>query len=96
MDDVARKQLTDSFFEVAGFMVVSARGLMDEPASYGPFRLIDAASRLIAFLEQQDLSTEALTRLRDAIEEGKTSCMATPEEFRDFLDTLAISLVAGE
>ena len=94
MPELRDPDLPDEFLEVAGFMVVSARGLLDEPAHYGPFRLVDAASRLIALLQEQGLSNVALDRLREAIEDGKTTSMGTPEEFRAFLESLVLLLVA--
>ena len=78
MDDTPRARLIEDLSELAGFMVVSARGLMDEPAHYGPFRLVDAASRLVATLEKNGLSTDALSHLRDSIEEGKDDEYGNP------------------
>ena len=76
-------------------MVVSARGLMDEPAHYGPFRLVDAASRLVATLEKNGLSAGASSHLRDSIEEGKETSTGTLEEFKQFLDALVLKSGPG-
>jgi len=38
-------------FELISYMVTSACTLLNENRLYGPFRLIDAASRLITLLE---------------------------------------------
>jgi hypothetical protein len=40
------KQLNREFMELIGYLITSARGLIDEPKSYGPFRLIEGVSRL--------------------------------------------------
>jgi hypothetical protein len=85
--------LTIDLTEFVGFLVTSARGLMDEPAHYGPFRLIDATSRLVAILERRGLSTEFMSSLRGRIEAGKETSMGTTEEFKAFLDELVIRLV---
>jgi hypothetical protein len=87
--------LTDDLFDVVGFMVVSAHKLLDEPQHYGPFRLIDAASRLVETLEDHDVGSEALDRIREEIERGKTTCMGSEQEFRTFLEGL-VDMVVGE
>ena len=43
------------------YMGSSARGLLDEPISYGPFRLIDGISRLIGILEEEGIIDEKLS-----------------------------------
>lgn len=45
---MAVKKLTgnDYLFEIAVFLATSARGCIDEPPLYGPFRLLDALSKL--------------------------------------------------
>jgi hypothetical protein len=42
-------------FELALFLATSARNCIDEPPLYGPFRLLDALSRIADF-PQHDLS----------------------------------------
>jgi len=54
--DEARFQ--EEMFNLAAFMVTSARGLYDEPADYGPFRLVDTAGRLLAALEAVEMNLE--------------------------------------
>jgi hypothetical protein len=41
-------------FELALFLVTSARNCIDEPPLYGPFRLLDALSRLADFPEHDE------------------------------------------
>jgi hypothetical protein len=94
MDDATRGQLTNRFAELAGFMVTSARGLLDEPAAYGPFRLLDATRRLVAVLESEGLSNEALDGLRERITEAVDGAMDEDADgFRAFLDDLVLSLL---
>jgi hypothetical protein len=93
MADSSRVHLTDRFEEVAGFMVASARGLLDEPAAYGPFRLIDATRRLIKVLQREGLSTARLDRLSKRIDEGESSGLGEDHVFRAFLDDLVLSLL---
>lgn len=95
MSEEKQAVLSDELAELAGFLVVSARGLMQEPAHYGPFRLIDAASRLVAVLERNGLATPRLLELRERIEASEAAGMG-PEEFTGFLDELVMWLVEEE
>ena len=71
-------------------MLSSARGLMDEPREYGPFRLVDTAERLISILEKYGFADEFLQKQRLKIEEGKYSVMEGEDKFRKFLDELMV------
>jgi hypothetical protein len=82
--------LERDLFELFCFMISSARGLMDEPKAYGPFRIIDAMSRLISILEKHNLADEFLVKEREKIEEGKYSVMDSEEIFKEFLDSLVV------
>ena len=84
------KDLKDDLFDLFCFMISSARGLMDEPKAYGPFRIIDSVSRLISILERHKLADEFLKREKEKIEEGKYSVMDGEDKFRRFLDSLMI------
>lgn len=85
--------LERKIYEVMGYMVTSARNLLDETPLYGPFRLVDAVSRLISVLEEEGLASPRLLALRDGIEAGKYKVTEDPEEFRDFLDGLVRTVV---
>ncbi|MBW2618704.1 MAG: hypothetical protein JRC92_07500 [Deltaproteobacteria bacterium] len=80
-------------FELVSYMAVSARNLLEEPARYGPFRLVDAASRLIDILEEAEMSSPRLAAVRDKIEADKYSAMSAEEEFEDFLESVVFFLV---
>src|SRR5438552_11164471 len=41
-------------FRLATFLVTAARDLVDEPAIYGPFRMVDAVDRLMAGVFDDD------------------------------------------
>jgi hypothetical protein len=47
-------------FELVCYMVTSACNLLNENRLYGPFRLIDAASRLITLLEEEGVRSKRL------------------------------------
>ena len=86
-------QLAVALQEVVGFLVVSARGLIDEPAHYGPMRLLDAAARVVDALEEQGLATPDTPRLRDGIESVLDVWGASTDEFVALLDAVILGLV---
>lgn len=88
-----KKLFEEKIFELVSYMAVSARNLLEEPARYGPFRLVDAASRLIDILGEADMSSERLSAVQDKIEAGKYSAMGTEKEFEDFLESTVSFLV---
>lgn len=80
----------DYLLELVAFLATSARGCLDEPPSYGPFRLIDALSRLTdlpkyAICLKDD---EFLHKIKADIDEKKFSVMTNIEEFRIMLDSI--------
>lgn len=80
-------------FDLIGYMLTSARNLLDETPLYGPFRLVDSASRLVAILEAAGMASPRLVSLRDKVEAGKYSVMGEERAFRQFLDGLVNALV---
>lgn len=80
-------------FELLCYMIVSARNLEQETKMYGPFRLVDAASRLIEILEESGIGDEFLSQVRSMIEANKYKVMTDKEGFVVFLDDLALKMV---
>jgi hypothetical protein len=79
----------DEWIELFSFMAASARGLVDEPQMYGPFRLLDSLERLIAILgEQGILRDEFLKNQREKIMERKFLVMSDQKAFGGLLDEL--------
>jgi len=85
-------ELKGDFFNLLAFLVTSARGCVDEPKLYGPFRLIDGASRLIGILEEAHMADEFLVKVRREIDEGKY-LMDDKGKFIQFLDDLTLDFV---
>ena len=73
--------------------MTSARNLVRETKMYGPFRLIDACSRLICILEQMGKSSEFLSKVKAQIETNKYAVISDEKAFVDFLDELVLDLV---
>jgi heme-degrading monooxygenase HmoA len=75
----------DAVFELALYLVASARDCLDEPLVYGPFRMIEGVSRLIERLGGED---EFLRSSKDTIDREKYNVMAAREAFAAWLDEL--------
>jgi len=86
----AEDKSRDEFFALLAFLVTSARNCVEEPKLYGPFRLIDGASRLIEILEGAGIADEFLVEMRGKIDGGKYSVMGDKDEFIKFLDDLTL------
>lgn len=78
-------------FELTGYMLTSARGLIDEPGLYGPFRLIDGVSRLCEILKNEKSNySDFFSSLKEKIDNGKYSVMSDKASFVKLLDELVL------
>jgi hypothetical protein len=81
--------LSRGLFDLVGYMLTSARGLVDEPLLYGPFRLIDGVSRLCEILIQEDEECEAFYKdLKLKIDGRKYTVMSDTDSFINLMDEL--------
>jgi hypothetical protein len=82
---VAEKKNTGNeyLFELALFLATSARNCIDEPPLYGPFRLLDALSRLSDFPEHvSGLEDDPfLKKVKTFVDEKKFLVINDVEEF---------------
>ena len=83
--------LKNELFYLAAYMVTSARGLYDEPADYGIFRLVDTAGRLLAIMEAQGLHDSFTNRLKEGLDEVRTGGM-DEEAKRKRLDEMILEI----
>lgn len=82
---------TDSAaFRLATFLVTAARDVVDEPAIYGPFRMIDAVDRLLAPAFDDDF----LRAVQPELEREKYKVMSDRDAFVAWLDELAAKFAA--
>jgi hypothetical protein len=81
-----RDRLYKDLFELVGYMLTSARGLIDEPQLYGPFRLLDGVSRLCGFLEEDAGYDDFFSSLKKKIDERKFLVMTDLDGFVKLLD----------
>jgi hypothetical protein len=77
----------DQAYDLLTFLVTSARLCLDEPETYGSFRLIDAASRLLGMLLSNEgaRDREFYGPLQKAIDSKKLLIMSDEEAYADFL-----------
>jgi hypothetical protein len=81
--------LRDELLLLVGFLLTSAHGLLDEPQSYGPTRLLDAAGRVLDMMDEQGLIDDSLRGIKAQIDEDRFGPM-DEEGFPDRLDQLAL------
>ena len=86
--------LQRDLFLLIGYLLSSAHGLYQEPAGYGPFRLIDAARRLLALMAEHGLSDPYLAGLHAGLEAACTGT-ASDEELCALVNRLVVEF-AGE
>jgi hypothetical protein len=78
-------------FDLVGYMVTSARGLIDEPRLYGPFRLLDGVSRLSGLLIDEDEEySDFYTSLKSKIDEKKYTVMSDTDAFIALMDEIVL------
>ena len=83
-------QMESGVISLLCFLAVSARGLVEEPAMYGPMRLMQVAERLINLAEDCGIRHELLAEVAERIEEQGFEDLG--EEFIEFMDDLVMLL----
>ena len=86
----ASTQANEYVYNLAMFLLTSARGCIDEPPLYGPLRLIEALSRLATIPQHAACvdTDEFLLKEKKKIEENERVALQSEEEFIEFLDSL--------
>ncbi len=87
-----RKLLWDPYFELLSFLITSARGVVDEPQTYAPLRLLDAAVKLIELMEKESKATPEIVELKKTILEKEKLVLSNEEEFIKALDEISLKL----
>lgn len=86
------RDLYTGLFELTGYMLTSARGLIEEPQMYGPFRLLDGVSRLCGILEKEDSGYgDFFSELKEKIDEKKYTLMTDEDAFTRMMDDAVLS-----
>jgi hypothetical protein len=100
MDQAAKghdlpRPLDDGLFDLIGYLLTSARGLLDEPPEYGPFRLIEGVSRLCGLMSTSSRRRELLGRLKLVIDGDKLTVMTDAKAFKGLLDNAVLEFTRG-
>lgn len=88
-------QAKELLFRHLCYLLSSAVGLVDEPRLYGPFRLVDAAERVMDIMSELGLSDSFLADLRELIAAEKDRVMTDEPGFLALLDE-AVQRLAEE
>jgi hypothetical protein len=85
----------DPFFELAVYLVASARLTLEEPIVYGSFRLVEAAIRTIDAGKATNAGTDSfLAEQRAQLEAGKLRLVDDPDGYADWLDEVLQAFTA--
>jgi hypothetical protein len=69
------------------YMITSARGCVDEPKLYGPFRLVDSMCRWFHLLRENGfIDDKGLAEVVDLVDQAKYTCMTDEAQFVSMLD----------
>jgi nitroreductase len=77
------------------YLAASAHGLLTEPPSYGPYRLVDSLSRLVSVMDQCGLADQALLDAQRLIEERKLDVVDDTDRFRGMVGEV-LRVLVGE
>lgn len=82
--------MRDNDMELLSFCIAAAINCMEEPAIYGPLRLLEVMIQVMENVE----NPERFEELLDYIREHKTLCMYDEERFRAALQEAGFRLIA--
>jgi len=82
------------FYELIAYLATSAKGCLDEPKSYGTFRLIDALSCLLLLPNYAPCLKKDpfLKKIQSEVDKNKFMHVSNPEAFKASLDDLILKL----
>jgi len=89
-----RKQVYD-VFDLATYLVASARDCVDEPLIYGPLRMLEGVNRIIVMGESDPrFRDDFLLKMRARVTTDILKVMSNREEFKKALDGLLLEFAA--
>jgi hypothetical protein len=78
-------------FDLATYLVASARDCIDEPLIYGPLRMLEGVNRIIQMGEKDPRFRDGfLSKMRARVSTDILKVMSDREEFRKALDDLLL------
>ncbi|HYB75786.1 MAG TPA: DUF6092 family protein [Nitrososphaerales archaeon] len=91
---VKNKQDYDAF-DLATYLVASARDCVDEPLIYGPLRLLEGVNKIIMMGEEDPrYHDDFLSKMRARVTTDVLKVMSDREEFKKALDDLLLEFAA--
>jgi hypothetical protein len=79
---------------LAAYLLSSGRGLVSEPATYAPFRLIEGARRALEILEHTDTRHPRFAAVRSRLDELAQAPMGDLD-FTELLDEVCQEMAEG-
>ncbi|WP_240974255.1 DUF6092 family protein [Nonomuraea composti] len=87
------REIGEELLLIAAYLLSSGRGLLDEPAAYGPLRCLDAARRVLTLAIRAGAGNEDVAALRAELDDVMCGAM-TERDLDHFLDHLCERLGA--
>jgi hypothetical protein len=89
---VEDRKTKDALFELATYLIASARDCLEEPAIYGPLRMVVGVQKIIE-LESSNpsLRDEFLKSYKERLEQEVLAVMSDREAFSKALDKLLLT-----
>jgi len=86
--------IESDILKIFSYIVSSARGCIDEPKIYGPFRLLDTMSRLFYILKcNGEITNKEIEKIVEEIDKFKFNCKTDEKKFKIELDKIIDNLV---
>jgi hypothetical protein len=88
---MARSKPEYGIFDLATYLVASARDCVDEPPIYGPLRMLEGVNRIIQMGERDPIfHDEFLSKKGGGVSGDILKVMSDRDEFRKALDVLLL------
>jgi hypothetical protein len=88
---MARRRLDYDVFDLATYLVASARDCLEEPLIYGPLRMLEGVNRIILMGERdQRFHDDFLLKMRTRVSTDILKVMSDREKFEKALDDLLL------
>ena len=92
---MAKRRPDYDVFDLATYLVASARDCVDEPLIYGPLRMLEGVNRIIMMGEGDPrIHDDFLSKMRARVTTDVLKVMSDREEFKKALDVLLLEFAA--
>ncbi|MDA4121115.1 MAG: DUF6092 family protein [Thaumarchaeota archaeon] len=88
---MGKRRQESELFDLATYLVASARDCLDEPLVYGPLRLLEGANKIIRMGERNpQFRDKFLSKIREGVSSDILKVMSDRAEFEKALDALLL------